>query len=221
MRGSSVGGQGMLPLYLSSDWSMPLPGISRAIIVLHGRLRNADEYYISAHTAQGAAGDDGKSALMIVPQFLAEVDIEAYQAAGGHAALVAGGMGGWRCRAGAEPGLVIRGARCDPGKTLGPAGLPEFETGRGRRPFRRRPGRATLRHCRQGRGGAVAAAHRHPLCCGQSLVLCLFQRRAASAGDCRILRRLRQLEIRHGRAAALSCGLWRRPRSSSVMSSVT
>ena len=74
-----VGGQGTLPLYLSSDWSMPLPAISRAIIVLHGRLRNADEYYISAHTAQVAAGDDGKSALMIVPQFLAEVDIEAHK----------------------------------------------------------------------------------------------------------------------------------------------
>lgn len=75
----SVGGQGMLPLYLSSDWSMPLPAISRAIIVLHGRLRNADVYYISAHTAQVAAGDDGKSALMIVPQFLAEIDIEAHK----------------------------------------------------------------------------------------------------------------------------------------------
>jgi pimeloyl-ACP methyl ester carboxylesterase len=75
----SVGGQGTLPLYLSSDWSMPLPAISRAIIALHGRLRNADEYYISAHTAQVAAGDDGKSALMIVPQFLAEVDIEAHR----------------------------------------------------------------------------------------------------------------------------------------------
>jgi pimeloyl-ACP methyl ester carboxylesterase len=58
----SVGGQGTLPLYLSSDWSMPLPAILRAIIVLHGRLRNA-----------------GKSALMIVPQFLAEVDIEAHK----------------------------------------------------------------------------------------------------------------------------------------------
>lgn len=75
----SVGGQGMLPLYLSSDWSMPLPAISRAIIVLHGRPRNADQYYISAHTAQVAAGDDGKSALMIVPQFLAEIDIEAHK----------------------------------------------------------------------------------------------------------------------------------------------
>jgi pimeloyl-ACP methyl ester carboxylesterase len=75
----SVAGQGLLPLYLSSDWAMPLPAISRAVIVLHGRLRNADAYYISAHTAQVAAGDDGKSALMIVPQFLAEVDTEAHK----------------------------------------------------------------------------------------------------------------------------------------------
>jgi pimeloyl-ACP methyl ester carboxylesterase len=34
---------------------------------------------MSAHTAQGAAGDYGKSALMIVPQFLAEVDIDAFK----------------------------------------------------------------------------------------------------------------------------------------------
>lgn len=75
----SIGGQGMLPLYLSSDWSLPLPAVLRAVIVLHGRLRNADEYYMSAHTAQVAAGDDGKSALMIVPQFLAEIDVDAHK----------------------------------------------------------------------------------------------------------------------------------------------
>ena len=50
----SIGGRGMLPLYLSRDWSMPQPTILRAIIVLHGRLRNADEYYISANNAQAA-----------------------------------------------------------------------------------------------------------------------------------------------------------------------
>jgi pimeloyl-ACP methyl ester carboxylesterase len=75
----SVGGQGMLPLYLSSNWTLPLPAISRAVIVLHGRLRNADDYYLSANTAQVAAGEDGKHALMIVPQFLAEIDIEAHK----------------------------------------------------------------------------------------------------------------------------------------------
>jgi hypothetical protein len=38
----AVGTQGELPLYVSSDWSIPLPGITRAVLVLHGRLRNAD-----------------------------------------------------------------------------------------------------------------------------------------------------------------------------------
>src|SRR5690242_14216963 len=58
---------------------MPLPKISRAVIVLHGRLRNADVYYRSALTAQTAAGDEGKATLMIVPQFLAEIDVEAHK----------------------------------------------------------------------------------------------------------------------------------------------
>jgi len=75
----AVGTQGILRLYLSSDWAMPLPAITRAVIVLHGRLRNADVYYKSAKTAQAAAGDDGKAAIMIVPQFLAQIDIDEHK----------------------------------------------------------------------------------------------------------------------------------------------
>ena len=52
--------------------------ISRAVLVLHGRLRDADVYFRSARTAQAAAGDAGKAAIMIVPQFLADIDIDAY-----------------------------------------------------------------------------------------------------------------------------------------------
>jgi pimeloyl-ACP methyl ester carboxylesterase len=74
----AVGNQGTLPLYVSSDWSQPQPGITRAILVLHGRLRNADVYYRSALTAQAAAREAGKSAIMVVPQFLARLDIEAH-----------------------------------------------------------------------------------------------------------------------------------------------
>jgi pimeloyl-ACP methyl ester carboxylesterase len=74
----SVGDEAKLPLYVSGDWSSPLPGITRAILVLHGRLRNADVYDRSARTAQTAAGQVGQTTLMIVPQFLAEVDVEAF-----------------------------------------------------------------------------------------------------------------------------------------------
>jgi pimeloyl-ACP methyl ester carboxylesterase len=74
----AVGKLGTLPLYVSADWSTPQPGITRAVIVLHGRLRNADVYYRSALTAQAAAGEAGKATMMIVPQFLARLDIEAH-----------------------------------------------------------------------------------------------------------------------------------------------
>jgi len=75
----AVGGKGNLPLYLSSDWTTPQPAITRAVIVLHGRLRNADVYYESAKTAQAAAGDVGRATIMIVPQFLAQVDVDAHK----------------------------------------------------------------------------------------------------------------------------------------------
>jgi pimeloyl-ACP methyl ester carboxylesterase len=74
----AVGDQGTLPLYVSRDWSTPLPGVTRAVLILHGRLRNADVYYRSAQTAQAAAGDAGRATIMIVPQFLAGIDIDAY-----------------------------------------------------------------------------------------------------------------------------------------------
>ena len=74
----AVGNQGTLPLYLSADWTKPLPEITRAVVVLHGRLRDADVYFKSALTAQAAAGEAGKATLMIVPQFLARIDVEAH-----------------------------------------------------------------------------------------------------------------------------------------------
>jgi pimeloyl-ACP methyl ester carboxylesterase len=71
-------GAATFPLYVSADWSRPLPDITRAVLVLHGVLRNADVYFHSALEAQAAAGDAGKSTLMIAPQFLAEVDVDAF-----------------------------------------------------------------------------------------------------------------------------------------------
>jgi pimeloyl-ACP methyl ester carboxylesterase len=74
----AVGTQGELPLYVSSDWSVPLPAVTRAVLVLHGRLRNADVYYRSARAAQAAAGATGNATIVIVPQFLAGIDVEAH-----------------------------------------------------------------------------------------------------------------------------------------------
>ena len=74
----TVGSEGRLPLYVSADWSNPLPGIVRAILMLHGRLRDADVYDRSARAAQAAAGEVGRTTLMIVPQFLAGIDVAAF-----------------------------------------------------------------------------------------------------------------------------------------------
>lgn len=71
-------GDARFPLYVSRDWSAPLPGITRAVLVLHGVLRNADVYYRSALAVQAAAGDAGRQTIMIAPQFLATVDIDAF-----------------------------------------------------------------------------------------------------------------------------------------------
>ena len=72
-------GSATFPLYLSADWSNPLPEVTRAVLVLHGVLRNADDYFRAALSAQAAAGDAGEHALMIAPQFLIESDVEAFK----------------------------------------------------------------------------------------------------------------------------------------------
>jgi pimeloyl-ACP methyl ester carboxylesterase len=66
----------LLPIYVSRDWTKPLPDIERAVIVQHGRARNADVYFKTALTAQAAAGETGKKALMISPQFIDELDVD-------------------------------------------------------------------------------------------------------------------------------------------------
>lgn len=74
----AIPGGGELPLYVSADWSKPLPAIERAVLVLHGRLRDADVYFRSALKAKASAGPAGETALMIAPQFLAEADAKAF-----------------------------------------------------------------------------------------------------------------------------------------------
>ncbi|MGV2292407.1 alpha/beta hydrolase [Trinickia sp. YCB016] len=67
-------GHAEFPLYVSGDWSTPQPRVERAVIVIHGRLRNADVYYRTAEKARDAAGVDAATTLLIAPQFLATID---------------------------------------------------------------------------------------------------------------------------------------------------
>ena len=73
------GGTGSLPLYTSADWTKPLPDVTKAVIVFHGRLRDADVYLRSAETALSAAGKAGNGTLLVVPQFLTPADVAAHK----------------------------------------------------------------------------------------------------------------------------------------------
>ncbi|MFM0730024.1 alpha/beta hydrolase [Paraburkholderia sediminicola] len=67
-------GQAEFPLYLSKDWNVAQPQVTRAVIVIHGKLRNADVYFRTAQNAREAAHADADSTLLIAPQFLATLD---------------------------------------------------------------------------------------------------------------------------------------------------
>lgn len=72
-------GRGLAPFYASCDWSAVHPGIRRAVIMIHGRLRNADAYFQLAGQARDAAGDAGRDTVLIAPQFLAAADVAAHR----------------------------------------------------------------------------------------------------------------------------------------------
>jgi hypothetical protein len=79
-------------VYLSADWSHPLPNIRRAVIVVHGVERNADGYLRGAEAARAAAGPAGEDTLLIVPQFLADIDVATFHLP---AVVLRWSTGGW------------------------------------------------------------------------------------------------------------------------------
>ena len=90
-------GKGLLPCYASRPLSAPGSGIERLLVVVHGALRDSDRYF--AH-AGAAAGDAGSSALIVAPQFLADVDRAAMASA--RPDTLYWGVEGWK---GGEPAL--------------------------------------------------------------------------------------------------------------------
>ncbi|AZE57620.1 putative exported protein [Pseudomonas synxantha] len=66
---------GDLSLGMSQDWRQPLPKVTRALIIVHGRLRNAQTYLQSGINAAEHAGVGGTT-LVIAPQFLNQADVK-------------------------------------------------------------------------------------------------------------------------------------------------
>lgn len=75
-------GHAQFPLYLSADWNVPQPDVQRAVVIVHGRLRNADTYFHTAQHARELAGVDAASTLLVAPQFLSGADVRAHDAPG-------------------------------------------------------------------------------------------------------------------------------------------
>ncbi|QEU04293.1 alpha/beta hydrolase [Pseudomonas oryzihabitans] len=71
-------GQAQAALQLSTDWDRPHPEIRRALVIVHGRLRNAATYFRSGQTATAAAGAMADT-LVIAPQFLNETDVQRHR----------------------------------------------------------------------------------------------------------------------------------------------
>lgn len=71
-------GSSQLALFTSADWTQPQPNVVRALIILHGYLRNADAYLRTGERTVAAAGPDGAGTIVIAPQFLADIDAEAH-----------------------------------------------------------------------------------------------------------------------------------------------
>jgi hypothetical protein len=66
--------EGRLPCHASRPLDALGPGIERLLVVVHGALRDSDRYFEHATNAAAAAGDAGSFALIVAPQFLADVD---------------------------------------------------------------------------------------------------------------------------------------------------
>jgi pimeloyl-ACP methyl ester carboxylesterase len=72
-------GSGTVPVFSNGDWLVPTREVQRAVILIHGRLRNGDTYFELAQRSCALAGGSAADTLLIVPQFLATADVEAHE----------------------------------------------------------------------------------------------------------------------------------------------
>jgi pimeloyl-ACP methyl ester carboxylesterase len=70
------GGSGFVPFFANRSLDSANPDVERAVIVIHGRLRNAGTYFQSALKALDVSGAERTRTVVIAPQFLADTDLE-------------------------------------------------------------------------------------------------------------------------------------------------
>jgi pimeloyl-ACP methyl ester carboxylesterase len=72
------GGKASFGFFASRALGKPDATVTRAVIIVHGRLRNAGTYFESGLQAMQAAAGAQDDTIVIAPQFLASVDAEAH-----------------------------------------------------------------------------------------------------------------------------------------------
>jgi hypothetical protein len=77
-------GAGIYPVFASVDLHAGSASARKALIIIHGRLRNASDYYATGVAIAKAAGPAGEATVVIAPQFLSETDVAAHHLSDGY-----------------------------------------------------------------------------------------------------------------------------------------
>jgi hypothetical protein len=68
-------GSGVYPVYASVDLQVGTAAVRQAIVIIHGRLRNASDYFATGHELVDKAGPAGQGTVVVAPQLLNQVDV--------------------------------------------------------------------------------------------------------------------------------------------------
>ncbi len=71
-------GKGELPIYADRAIEAASPDVTKALIIVHGTLRNADAYYATGQELLAQADDLADGTMVVAPQFLIEPDVVAF-----------------------------------------------------------------------------------------------------------------------------------------------
>jgi len=71
-------GSGAIPVYADRRIDAPAPDVRRAVVIVHGILRNADVYFATGQKIIKNAGDAAAGTMVVAPQFLTPADVQAF-----------------------------------------------------------------------------------------------------------------------------------------------
>jgi hypothetical protein len=72
-------GEGLYPLFTPVDLHAGSATARQALVIIHGRLRNAADYYAAGLALAKAAGPTGDATVVVAPQFLIQADAVLHQ----------------------------------------------------------------------------------------------------------------------------------------------